>query len=68
MKSMKKMELMPVILAILKDEKFSYGGIFSKEEYYMKKYNLTTEQISGIQTCLYYALRIKESSGTKIYL
>ena len=51
--------LMPVIKAILHDEEFLCGGIFTKEKYYAQKYNLTMEQISNMQVCLYYALHIK---------
>ena len=52
-------ELIPVIHAILKDKDFLCGGIFSKEKYYMKKYNLSLEQMGKIQSHLYWALRIK---------
>lgn len=52
--------LMPVIKSILKDDEFLCGGIFSKEDYYMEKYNLTREEIGNIQICLYYALNIKD--------
>ena len=52
--------LMPVIKAILKDDEFLCGGIFTKEKQYAKKYNLTMEEIGNIQTCLYYALHIKD--------
>lgn len=55
-----KSNLMPVIKAILQDEEFLRGGIFQKEDYYKKKYNLTREQISNIQTCLWYALNITD--------
>ena len=55
-----KKNLIPVINAILKDEEFLRGGIFQKEEQYAKKYDLTIEEIANIQTCLYYALHIKE--------
>lgn len=57
---MNKKDLMPVINAILKDEEFLRGGIFTKEEWYMKKYDLTLKEIANIQTCLYYALNIKD--------
>ena len=52
--------LMPVIKAILQDDEFLCGGIFTKEKYYAQKYNLTMEQISNMQVCLYYALHIKD--------
>lgn len=52
--------LMPVIKAILKDDEFLCGGIFTKEKKYAKKYDLTIEEIVNIQTCLYYALHIKD--------
>ena len=57
---MKAKTLMPVIKAILNDEEFLCGGIFTKEKQYAKKYNLTMEEIGNIQTCLYYALHIKD--------
>ena len=52
--------LIPVIKAILQDDEFLCGGIFTKEKYYAQKYNLTMEQISNMQVCLYYALHIKD--------
>ena len=57
---MKTNTLMPVIKAILNDEEFLCGGIFTKEKQYAKKYDLTMEEIGNIQTCLYYALHIKD--------
>lgn len=51
--------LIPVINAMLKDEEFLRGGIFTKEKSYAKKYALTQEEIGNVQTCLYYALNIK---------
>ena len=60
-----KQNLMPVVQAILKDEEFLNGGIFQKEKYYMEKYNLSFEQIYNIQTCLYYALNIKNECFNK---
>ena len=42
------------------DEEFLCGGIFTKEKQYAKKYDLTMEEIGNIQTCLYYALHIKD--------
>lgn len=53
-------ELIPVISSMLKDNEFLAGGIFTKEEYYKEKYSLTHEQIVNMQTCLYYALNIKD--------
>lgn len=53
-------ELSPVIKAMLKDEEFMIGGIFSKEKYYAEKYDLTEKQIANIQTCLYFALHIRD--------
>lgn len=53
-------KLMPLINAILKDTEFLAGGIFQQEEQAMKKYNLTQEEIGNVQTCLYYALNIKD--------
>lgn len=57
---MKTNTLIPVIKAILNDEEFLCGGIFTKEKQYAKKYDLTMEEIGNIQTCLYYALHIKD--------
>lgn len=51
--------LIPVIKAILEDDEFLCGGIFTKEKYYAEKYNLTMEEITNMQVCLYYALNIK---------
>ena len=48
------------IKAMLKDEEFLWGGIFTKEKQYAKKYDLTMEEIGNIQICLYYALHIKD--------
>ena len=48
---MKTNTLMPVIKAILNDEEFLCGGIFTKEKQYAKKYDLTMEEIGNIQTC-----------------
>jgi hypothetical protein len=56
---MDKRDLRPIINAMLKDEELLCGGIFTKEEYYAKKYNLTLEEISNMQVCIYYALNIK---------
>lgn len=50
--------LIPVIQAILQDNEFLAGGIFTKEKYYADKYNLNMEQIRNIEVCLYYALNI----------
>lgn len=52
-------EIIPVLTAILKDDEFLAGGVFTKEDYYIDKYNLTHEQMGNIQVCLYYALNIK---------
>ena len=57
---MKTNTLIPVIKAMLKDEEFLWGGIFTKEKQYAKKYDLTMEEIGNIQICLYYALHIKD--------
>ena len=48
---MKTNTLMPVIKAILNDEEFLCGGIFTKEKQYAKKYDLTMEEI-GMQILL----------------
>ena len=53
-------ELIPLIKAMLEDNEFLAGGVFTKEDYYKEKYNLTDEQIVNVQTCLYYALNIKD--------
>lgn len=53
-----KKNLTPVIRAMLEDEEFLGGGIFTKEKYYADKYGLTTEEIINMQICLYYALHI----------
>lgn len=60
-----KRSLAPVIYAMLKDEEFLHVGIFTKEKQYAKKYDLTLEEIANIQTCLYYALNIKEKDYNK---
>lgn len=57
--------LIPVINAMLKDEEFLHGGIFTKEKQYAKKYNLTLEEIANMQVCLYYALNIKDKEYNK---
>ena len=62
---MDKRNLVPIINAMLKDEEFLCGGIFTKEEYYAKKYDLTLEEISNMQVCLYYALNIKNEGYNK---
>ena len=53
-------ELIPIIKSMLEDNEFLAGGIFTKEDYYKEKYNLTYEQMYNMQTCLYYALNIKD--------
>jgi len=53
-------ELIPVVQAMLKDDEFLAGGIFTKEKYYMEKYNLSYEQMTNIEVCLYYALNIRD--------
>lgn len=58
-------ELIPVISSMLKDDEFLAGGIFTKEDYYKKKYNLTDEQMVNMETCLYYALHIKNDDFNK---
>ena len=49
---MKTNTLIPVIKAMLNDEEFLWGGIFTKEKQYAKKYDLTMEEIGNIQICL----------------
>lgn len=56
----RRTEIKAVINAMLKDEEFNRGGIFSKEEYYMKKYNLTGEQMDAIHAGLYAILNIDD--------
>ena len=51
-----KKDLAPVIKAMLKDSEFLFGGIFSKEDYYMKRYGLTFEEMSKVETYVYWAL------------
>lgn len=58
-------ELIPVVTEMLKDDEFLAGGIFTKEEYYKEKFNLTHEQMVNIETCLYYALNIKDDDFNK---
>lgn len=55
-----KDSLIPVVKAMLKDDEFMCGGVFSKEKYYSEKYNLTMNQIVNMQTCIYYALHIRD--------
>ena len=50
-----KDSLIPVVKAMLNDDEFLCGGIFSQEKYYAETYNLTMNQTVHIQTCLYYA-------------
>lgn len=45
-----------IIRAMLKDDEFMCGGVFSKEEYYMRKYGLTFEQMSEMQTHVWRAV------------
>lgn len=49
-------ELKAVIKAMLEDKELYCGGCFQKEEYYMKKYNLTQEEIGNMWCNLYFAL------------
>lgn len=51
-----KRELKPVIMAMLEDNELYCGGVFQKEKYYMKKYNLTQEEIDCMWINLYWAL------------
>ena len=53
---MEKRELKVVIKAMLEDKELYVGGCFQKEEYYMKKYNLTQEEINNMWINLYWAL------------
>ena len=45
-----------IIRAMLGDDEFMCGGIFSREAYYMKKYGLTQEQMSEMQTNVWLAV------------
>lgn len=47
-----------IVRAMLNDDEFMCGGIFTKEDYYMRKYGLTSEQMYDMQTYLYQALSI----------
>ena len=39
-----------IIRAMLKDDEFMAGGIFSKEGYYMRKYGLSFDEMSELET------------------
>jgi len=52
-------EFKPVIMAMLKDAEFCGGGIFQKEEFYMKKYDLTQDEINHMASKVYGAMNIK---------
>lgn len=62
---MKRDNLANVIRAMLNDNEFRYGGIFSKEEYYMKKYNISEHDMIIIQARLYWALHPSEEVGLR---
>lgn len=45
-----------IIRAMLNDGEFMAGGIFSKEQYYMKRYGLTQEQMTDMQVHVWKAV------------
>ena len=45
-----------IIRAMLKDDEFMAGGIFSKEKDYMRRYGMSYEEIYDMQTLLYKAV------------
>lgn len=46
-------DILIVLRAMMKDSEVLAGGISDKEEYYMKKYNLTREQVEDCQIAVY---------------
>ena len=60
MNNQKRKKLKNVVIAMLNDSELYYGGIFQKEAYYMKKYDLTQEEINIIWYNLYKAISIEE--------
>lgn len=45
-----------IIRAMLNDDEFMAGGIFSKEGYYMRRYGLTREQMTDMQAHVWKAV------------
>lgn len=58
---LEKRELAVVIKAMLEDKELYCGGCFRKEKYYMKKYNLTQEEINNMWCNLYFALGCEDT-------
>lgn len=48
-----------IIRAMLNDDEFMAGGIFSKEQYYMRKYGLTLEQMSKMEVHVWRAVTME---------
>lgn len=42
-----------IIKAMLEDEEVLRGGIFQKEDYYSKKYNISIEEIGHIEVAIW---------------
>jgi len=53
-----KKEYMTVVREMLNDKELLCGGIFSKEKYYMEKYNITQHQMDEMSIHVYFALNI----------
>ncbi len=49
-----------IIRAMLDDDEFMAGGIFSKEAYYMRRYGLTREQMTDMQAHVWEAVTAGE--------
>lgn len=62
---MDKQILRIIINSMLNDNEFNAGGIFSKEKYYMKKYNLTEKQITRIEVALYFLVNMNNKEYAK---
>lgn len=45
-----------IIRAMLKDDEYMAGGVFSKEAYYMKRYGITQEEMQDMQTHVWRAV------------
>ena len=63
---MNKQILRIIINSMLNDNELKAGGIFSKEKYYMKKYNLTEKQITRIEVILYFLVNMNNKEYAKI--
>lgn len=55
-----KNEIKVIIKAMLEDTEVWAGGVFSKESYYMEKYNLTDEQMVALQKGVFFMLHIDD--------